>query len=457
VNEWRQFALALPDMDAGDQKGITLAFDSAARLIRNSGVEEISGVGASAIALEPGLYHTKFMLHHYPGQGRGFLWSAFGRQPHALAALDLMPASTALGIYSEADLPQLWQVLAEELKRSGIPDIGPALDGFREKFLALTGASWERTLASLGGEYALVVTLDPARPVPFPMPGASQPMQFPEPGLLLIVRVKDDFLFNTWEKRLPGGEALLRVDEPDLKMRTIPVPSPVGIPLRPTLALSGGYLFFASTDALVREALAVRQGKKPGLKSTDEFKQLARHMPEQGNAFTFTSQRFSKLVTDAQQLAISTFSGGGGNPSAAAFSKLFTPGTAGMTYSVFANTEEGWLTMSNGNQEPARLLATSTFAASAGLMAAIAIPNFVKARETAQKNACTANQRQLEGATEQWALENKKRGTDRVDVAMVREYLRGGVLPTCPAGGTYSFTTVQERPTCSLPGHAVSR
>ena len=43
-----------------------------------------------------------------------------------------------------------------------------------------------------------------------------------------------------------------------------------------------------------------------------------------------------------------------------------------------------------------------------GLLAAIAIPNFVKARTSAQKNACIANMRQIEGAKEQWALENKK-------------------------------------------------
>ena len=43
-----------------------------------------------------------------------------------------------------------------------------------------------------------------------------------------------------------------------------------------------------------------------------------------------------------------------------------------------------------------------------GLLAAIAIPNFVKARTTAQKNACVANLKQIDGAVQQWALEQKK-------------------------------------------------
>src|SRR5216117_60159 len=43
-----------------------------------------------------------------------------------------------------------------------------------------------------------------------------------------------------------------------------------------------------------------------------------------------------------------------------------------------------------------------------GLLAAIAIPNFIKAREASQKNACIANLRQIDGAKQTWALEQKK-------------------------------------------------
>ena len=52
-----------------------------------------------------------------------------------------------------------------------------------------------------------------------------------------------------------------------------------------------------------------------------------------------------------------------------------------------------------------------------GLLAAIAIPNFVKARTTAQQKACINNLRQIDGAKEQWALENKKTQADTPDMA----------------------------------------
>ena len=85
-----------------------------------------------------------------------------------------------------------------------------------------------------------------------------------------------------------------------------------------------------------------------------------------------------------------------------------------------------------------------------GLLAAIAIPNFVKARTTAQKNACINNLRQIDGAKEQWALENKKKTGDAVQDSDITPYIKGLAMPTCPAGGTYTTGPVDTNPSCSL-------
>lgn len=90
-----------------------------------------------------------------------------------------------------------------------------------------------------------------------------------------------------------------------------------------------------------------------------------------------------------------------------------------------------------------------------GLLAAIAIPNFVKARGTAQKNACINNLRQIDGAKEQWALENKKKSGDATVDSEVNAYIKGNVAPTCPASGTYVYGTVDTAPTCDIAGHTL--
>ena len=97
-----------------------------------------------------------------------------------------------------------------------------------------------------------------------------------------------------------------------------------------------------------------------------------------------------------------------------------------------------------------------------GLLAAIAIPNFVKARATSQANACINNLRQIDAAANQLALEKHLKTNDPITYATdLSPYIKlnsAGSIPGCPAGGTYACANVGTSPTCSLlntvtPGH----
>ncbi len=79
-----------------------------------------------------------------------------------------------------------------------------------------------------------------------------------------------------------------------------------------------------------------------------------------------------------------------------------------------------------------------------GLLASIAIPNFVRARLTAQMNGCVNNLRCIDGAKQQWALETGKQDADTPTAIDLQPYLgRGaaGELPSCPADPARSFAT----------------
>src|SRR5512133_665803 len=97
-----------------------------------------------------------------------------------------------------------------------------------------------------------------------------------------------------------------------------------------------------------------------------------------------------------------------------------------------------------------------------GLLAAIAIPNFVRARTQSQKNACINNLRQIDGAVQQWALENKAAPTADVSSDDIKGFLKSEVA--CPASGSkdyftgYAVTTVAAKPTCTtadVEGHVL--
>jgi len=97
-----------------------------------------------------------------------------------------------------------------------------------------------------------------------------------------------------------------------------------------------------------------------------------------------------------------------------------------------------------------------------GLLAAIAIPNFVRARSTSQQNACINNLRLIDAAKQQWALERGQPSSatptlNADPVTGLQPYLgRGaaGEVPFCPLdsaqAGAYTIGAVSNKPTCTL-------
>lgn len=92
-----------------------------------------------------------------------------------------------------------------------------------------------------------------------------------------------------------------------------------------------------------------------------------------------------------------------------------------------------------------------------GILLAIAIPNFMRARETSRAKSCCANLKQIETGKEQYAMDNKlSDGSPIPDGAL---WAAGGYIkqePACPSGGDYAVNNVGVNATCSAnPAGAV--
>jgi prepilin-type N-terminal cleavage/methylation domain-containing protein len=91
------------------------------------------------------------------------------------------------------------------------------------------------------------------------------------------------------------------------------------------------------------------------------------------------------------------------------------------------------------------------------LIAAIAIPNFVKARNSARVKCCIRNLHVMDRAKAQWAFDSKQPNSARPTTTDIAPYLADLRLPECPANGTYRIRSLTRPPNCSLwpEGHTI--
>lgn len=90
--------------------------------------------------------------------------------------------------------------------------------------------------------------------------------------------------------------------------------------------------------------------------------------------------------------------------------------------------------------------------------AGIAVPGYMNARSVDRMRKCQENLTKIEGAIEQWALENNRSPGDHPGRADIVNEGRPGYLrefPVCPSGASYVIRPVGETPTClsGLSGH----
>jgi len=83
-----------------------------------------------------------------------------------------------------------------------------------------------------------------------------------------------------------------------------------------------------------------------------------------------------------------------------------------------------------------------------GILLAIALPNFMHARDTSRTNSCINNLREIADAKDQWAMDNKEPDTAvPASTDLAPTYVK--VFPTEPMNGTYTIGAMSAPPTCS--------
>lgn len=93
-----------------------------------------------------------------------------------------------------------------------------------------------------------------------------------------------------------------------------------------------------------------------------------------------------------------------------------------------------------------------------GILAAVAIPKFVDMSGQAKAAQCKANQAAIESAAALAYAQNAANGNAAFPswtdfTTSPANYFANGTVPTCPAGGTYTYTQATGTVTCSIAEH----
>jgi len=437
---------------------VQAAADTAKRVnafLQKNGFYAVRGYGASIVPRSDGWSDVKSFVARDPAAAELPLWRGLvGGAPRVLTSLNFLPADTVMVQAGAADLNQLWQLI-----ESGVAECtSPASAASFQQTLGImgtqSGIDIPRLFQSMGEGGCVSIQLSPDATINLPL--GAKPLSMPEPSLLIALAVKDDTILKLLDAQLAKAKmppATKQVGEATLRSLSFPVPLPM--PLQPTYTLHAGYLLFGSSEKAVTNALAAFQ-QHNGLIATPEFAQAFTGRTMTNNGLIYYSPRFAACVNDLQQSVMeNTAALTEASPNAEVAQVLMRNltrwnGVAAGAF-VIVNTEQGVQTV-GASATGAKALIAQAFAAPLGLMAAIAIPSFTRARTTSQQNACINNLRRLEAAKDQWALESGKTNGTPVTMKDLAPYLKRPEL-NCPTGGRYRLNAVGSNATCTQSGH----
>ena len=242
--------------------------------------------------------------------------------------------------------------------------------------------------------------------VPLPLPngnleGGAGMVNIPEPGLVLVLKVKDDSIEKMIEGAAGAQVPLQALTEGEVTIKQAPAPLPLPFPgsVQPAMCQVGEYLIVATSPELAKKVIAVHSGQDSGLQGTPEFQKLARGMDLKGNQFSFMSDRMGQMYEQVVKQMLSSAGNDMPPPVEKMVLKIMTMGVSA-SVTIGKMGSDGMMIQSHttgmGYDTMAMMGAAAVPLAGFGMsMAGMALPAISSARDTAQEAVKMNNAKQL--------------------------------------------------------------
>ncbi|MCJ8329830.1 MAG: DUF1559 domain-containing protein [Lentisphaeria bacterium] len=360
-------------------------------MYEESGLREISGLGASSKELKKGFYRNTFFMHHYPN-AKGKMWKFFGDEKNDLSAIKIFPENTVMAQYGTVNVPLFLNWIEDKLTSSRDPKISAIWDQMNI-MSTMMGLPADKILGSLAGRMGYIVTLDKKNLVT--MGDESKNIKIPEPGFSFIVETKNTDLYDmvtTFIKiKNPKAKAM---NGPVGKMLILEKTKNGNFEMSPVLAQVGNYFIISSHPKHVNRIRLTKDGKLKNITTSANFKKAMAGIELKGDQLIYLSEEVLTTLKDAAEKLPKIDEGNKMN-------KAVQENLMGMLDSpvflagVVDVRNDGILFKMNSSFHGIQAVAIPAAVAPMAIVAGMALPVLSKAREKARRVNCNANLKQI--------------------------------------------------------------
>lgn len=412
------------------------------------GLESIEGVGSSTIRDgADGLFINRAFLHL--AEERKGLAGLLTAAPRERGTLHFAPETTV--IYGSTDAkPTNFIALAESVAEKVQ---GPGGGGLVRMGLGMmdmqTKMQLTKMVESIDGEVCFALSSDRSRMVALQAgePG-DEATSIPRPDLFFAVQSSDSLIRDEIVFRLQReGFVVDEIERDGLKMSVIKMEEYYE-GFAPTLAHDGKYVYFATSPDELAMAIARLNSGEGGVAGNAEFISMMEGAPTANNSLFFVSREAVQLLVEST--ASNLPAGGDRAKHEEIATAVFSAYGIYPRLSTRRTVPDGIEFYTRGTYD-GRMAVAYSAAVVPTVLAAIAVPSFLRAREISRRNACQENLSRIDGAKQQWALETNAPATATpqwTDLVGENLFLRSS--PVCPSGGRYTIGTLADDPSCSL-------
>lgn len=427
-----------------NSKGIVERADA---FLGNIGVYDTQAYGFSSIPMEGGAdgYVQKSFLKIEEKHPRPLLWSIAG-QPAPIEGLEYMPKDTVLMWGGRMKPALVLKLINKAALEVGGMNTRKALDRQFANIKKSLGFDVVSACNTLQEEIVFGIQLSDTEKVNI-TGDTNNPVKIGAPSFLLVAKTGKEGLMDQLLKLEQNNVVDFEKVEIDgkLKMLMMPAFEASPVPLRICFYQGEEYFLAASTQKLLKETLEIVETGE-GLVNSDKFQRLMEDMPELYSSVSYLSKRYMGSMLDMQRQMSEMAPGPNVDK---AMAKLYGKFAEGDVLGVGVACDDGFYSVTKAPYGGQQVL-KSFMMMPVGMMAGIAVPSFMEARQSSQKNVMVNNLRQIDAAKEQWAMENNKSLGAEPGAEDIGVYIKGG-MPSFPQGSRYEIKPIGEDPVIILP------